>query len=139
MSSSLTGAFGGGFRRAADAEDTSSNGSAWRTRLADLWWVGLFAGSLWLALAGLTLVLPENGDFPYSATFGHGAGLIGAGLLLASPLLPALGRVGDRLRHWGPWIVALAFAFIAWELVTAKLEWLPMPFFPPPQAILEVF
>ena len=60
-------------------------------------------------------------------------------MLLASPFLPALGRVGGRLRHWGPWTVALALAFTVWELVTAKFEWLPMPFFPPPQAILEVF
>ena len=139
MSSSLTGAFGGGFRRAADADATVSSRSAWRTRLAALWWVGLLAGSVWLALAALTIGLPENGDFPYSTTFGHGTGLIGAALLLASPFLPALGRVGARLRHWGPWTVALALAFTVWELATAKFEWLPMPFFPPPQAILEVF
>lgn len=139
MSSSLTGAFGGGFRRAADIDAKVSNDSAWRTRLAALWWVGLLAGSVWLALAALTIDLPENGDFPYSTTFGHGTGLIGAALLLASPFLPALGRVGARLRHWGPWTVALALAFTIWELVTAKFEWLPMPFFPPPQAILEVF
>ena len=34
--------------------------------------------------------------------------------------------------------MALALLLAAWEAVTAKLGWLPLPFFPPPQAILEV-
>ena len=33
----------------------------------------------------------------------------------------------------------LALALAAWELVTAKLDWLPRPFFAAPQSILEVF
>ncbi|WP_331300170.1 ABC transporter permease [Methylobacterium oryzae] len=33
----------------------------------------------------------------------------------------------------------LAVALLVWEAVTAKLALLPMPFFPSPQAILEVF
>ncbi|WP_019904217.1 ABC transporter permease subunit [Methylobacterium sp. 77] len=139
MASSVTGALGGGLRETAGARAESSIGSVSWGRLAGLWWVGLLAGAVWLNLAALTLGLPENGDFPYSAPFGYGSALVGAALLLASPLLPVLGRVGARLRHWGPWIVAIGLGFTSWELVTAKLEWLPMPFFPPPQAILEVF
>ena len=34
--------------------------------------------------------------------------------------------------------MALALFLAAWEVVTAKLGLLPLPFFPPPQAILEV-
>ena len=34
-------------------------------------------------------------------------------------------------------MLALAFFFAAWEAVTAKLGLLPLPFFPPPQAIIE--
>jgi NitT/TauT family transport system permease protein len=35
-------------------------------------------------------------------------------------------------------MLALALLFGGWETVTAKLGILPMPFFPPPQALLEV-
>jgi NitT/TauT family transport system permease protein len=104
-----------------------------------LWRGGLVAASAWLALAAVALVLPENGDFPYSQAFGYGAGLVGLLLLVASPAADRLGALGLRLRHWGPWIAVLGLALVAWELATAKLEWLPMPFFPPPPALIEVF
>jgi NitT/TauT family transport system permease protein len=38
-----------------------------------------------------------------------------------------------------PWLLALGLWFGIWELVTAKLGTLPQPFFPPPQALLEVY
>ena len=38
-----------------------------------------------------------------------------------------------------PWLVALALAITAWEIVTAKLDLLPLPFFPSPQAFVEVY
>jgi NitT/TauT family transport system permease protein len=43
----------------------------------------------------------------------------------------------QRVRRFVPWLLALAFFLAAWEVVTAKLGLLPLPFFPPPQAILE--
>ena len=43
-----------------------------------------------------------------------------------------------RLQRLSPWLLALALFLAAWEAVTAKLGWLPLPFFPPPQAIVEV-
>jgi NitT/TauT family transport system permease protein len=39
----------------------------------------------------------------------------------------------------GPWLLALAIGLAVWELVTAKLDFLPRPFFASPQALLEVF
>ena len=42
-----------------------------------------------------------------------------------------------RLQRLAPWLLALAFFFGAWEAITAKLGLLPLPFFPPPQAIVE--
>ena len=99
----------------------------------------LALGAAWLALAGATYALPEDGDFPTTAAFAAGA--LGLGLVL--PLLVArsahLGRAGASLAHWTPWLTLLALALTAWELITAKFALLPMPFFPPPQAILEVF
>ncbi|MDP4026472.1 ABC transporter permease subunit [Methylobacterium sp. NEAU 140] len=104
----------------------------------------LAAGAAWLALAGATYALPEEGDFPYTATFAAGALGIGLALPLAALLSSArlsgrLQRAGARLAHGTPWLAVLALALLAWELVTAKFALLPMPFFPPPQAILEVF
>jgi NitT/TauT family transport system permease protein len=42
------------------------------------------------------------------------------------------------VHRLSPWLIALALFFAAWEAVTAKFGLLPLPFFPPPQAILEV-
>jgi NitT/TauT family transport system permease protein len=42
------------------------------------------------------------------------------------------------VRAAGPWLVALAVGVAAWELLTAKLAWLPTPFFAPPTALVEV-
>jgi NitT/TauT family transport system permease protein len=44
----------------------------------------------------------------------------------------------QRLQRLSPWLLALALFLAAWEAVTAKLGLLPLPFFPPPQAIVEV-
>ena len=108
-------------------------------RLPQLPWRGLAAGAAWLALAGATRLLPEDGDFPYTAAFAGAALALALALPVASALAGRLGRIGAALSHWTPWLTALALAFLAWELVTAKSGLLPMPFFPPPQAILEVF
>jgi NitT/TauT family transport system permease protein len=50
-----------------------------------------------------------------------------------------LGAAGPALRRRAPWLVALGLFLTVWELATAKFAWLPLPFFPPPQAILEVY
>jgi NitT/TauT family transport system permease protein len=44
----------------------------------------------------------------------------------------------QRLQRLSPWLLALALFFTGWETVTAKLGMLPLPFLPPPQAIVEV-
>ena len=99
----------------------------------------LAAGAAWSALAAATYLLPEEGDFPYTAAFAGTALVLGLALPFASALCSQLGRFGASLAHWTPWLAALAAGFLAWELITAKFSLLPMPFFPPPQAILEVF
>ncbi|MFT4240763.1 MAG: ABC transporter permease subunit, partial [Acidovorax sp.] len=52
------------------------------------------------------------------------------------PLAAAAQR---RVRPAGPWLVALAWGLLLWEVFTAKLGTLPPPFFAPPQALVEVF
>jgi NitT/TauT family transport system permease protein len=60
-------------------------------------------------------------------------------LAVWAAVAPWFSGLDGRLRNWAPWLVALAALATAWELVTAKLAWLPVPFFMPPQAILEVY
>ncbi|MBN4097350.1 MULTISPECIES: ABC transporter permease subunit [unclassified Methylobacterium] len=102
-------------------------------------WRIVLAGGAWLALAGVTLGLPEADDLPETAALGSGAAALGLALLALAPVATRLGPLGSRLRHGSPWLTALAVALLVWEAVTAKLALLPMPFFPSPQAILEVF
>lgn len=45
----------------------------------------------------------------------------------------------DALVHAAPWLFALSIGLTAWEVVTAQLEWLPRPFFAPPQALIAVY
>ncbi|MEL6062166.1 MULTISPECIES: ABC transporter permease [unclassified Methylobacterium] len=102
-------------------------------------WRILVAGLAWLALAGATLGLPEADDLPDTAAFGAAAAALGLLVLALAPLAGRLGALGPRLRHGSPWLIALALALLVWEVVTAKFAVLPMPFFPPPQAVVEVF
>jgi NitT/TauT family transport system permease protein len=103
------------------------------------WWVGGAAALAWAASGALTLLLPNHAagfsDWLYTPEFGI-AELVVAALLLVLSLPTPLALA--RLRPAGPWLIALAFGFGAWELFTAKLAWLPTPFFAPPTALVEV-
>lgn len=79
---------------------------------------------------------PES-DWAYTGDLAALCGALAVGLLLATVAGVRVARL-QRLRRLAPWLVALALFVGAWEAVTAKLGWLPLPFFPPPQAILEV-
>ncbi len=76
-------------------------------------------------------------DWAYTGDLAVAFGALGAVLAFATfanlwfACLP-------RVQRLAPWMLALALLFGAWETVTAKLGLLPMPFFPPPQALLEV-
>ncbi|MBY0323117.1 MAG: ABC transporter permease subunit [Reyranella sp.] len=96
------------------------------------------AGVLWLGVAALVLAWPDAQELERTGTLGGIALVLGAGLLIAA----ALGRFSLRVAEIGrvaPWLVALAVAITAWEIVTAKLDLLPLPFFPSPQAFVEVY
>ncbi len=96
------------------------------------------AGILWLGVAALVLAWPDAQELERTGTLGGIALVLGAGLLIAA----ALGRYSVRVAEIGrvaPWLVALAVAITAWEIVTAKLDLLPLPFFPSPQAFVEVY
>ena len=65
-----------------------------------------------------------------------GVGAVFIGLNLLGRRVTRLGR---RLRTATPWLIALPVLLGIWELLTAKLALLPVPFFAPPQALLAVY
>jgi len=100
---------------------------------------GLAAGVAWLAVAALTLLWPDKPDSDWDYTGAFAALCAALALMLTLAAVAAVRFAGmRRVRRAAPWLAALALFFAAWEAVTAKLGWLPLPFFPPPQAILEV-
>jgi NitT/TauT family transport system permease protein len=100
---------------------------------------GLTASVAWFAFAAVISLWPDkpDSDWPYSgqlaAVSGAFAAAIGT-LTVAGLWLRPL----QRVLHYAPWLTLIAAFLGAWEIVTAKLALLPMPFFPPPQALLEV-
>jgi NitT/TauT family transport system permease protein len=108
-----------------------------------LWWSGLLASIAWFALGGLTRSWPNKvlgfSDWAYTDEAGAAAYAVGVLLLGVVALGRHAGRAGRVLRPAGAWLIALALLFAVWEIVTAKLGWLPTPFFAPPQNLIEVY
>ncbi|SDB92902.1 ABC transporter permease [Paraburkholderia lycopersici] len=105
---------------------------------------GVLAALAWLGAAAVTYFWPSLDDWP------HSDALLAIELLLAAFSLLIAWRTrratpadgGTVPRGWlaaAPWLLALAAGTSAWEVVTAKLEWLPRPFFAPPEALIAVF
>jgi NitT/TauT family transport system permease protein len=102
-------------------------------------WVGAMAAAAWVGAALLTILWSDqpNTEWDYTGTLAAAFAVLGIVFALAMfadfwfACLP-------RIQRIAPWMLALALLFGAWETVTAKLGMLPMPFFPPPQALLEV-
>ncbi len=103
-------------------------------------WRSTVAVLAWLGAALLTRLYPDAArHWPLTEGLANLelalAVLIGV-LALAAPRVPRLAR---RLHHLAPWLVALALLLGVWEWLTAKLGLLPVPFFAPPQALLNVY
>jgi NitT/TauT family transport system permease protein len=102
-------------------------------------WPGVAASAAWAAFGLSCLWWNDIGDWPRTHALGL-AGLAMAALVLCGVLASdALGKPGAALSRRAPWLVALGVVLTIWELATAKFAWLPLPFFPPPQAIIEVY
>ena len=99
----------------------------------------LLAALAWFGAAALMHYLPDLTFQPLVAelTFLW----LGTGTLFAvlGILGDGLGGVGRWTRRRGPWLLAIALGASLWTVATAKTGWLPQPFFPTPQAMLEVF
>ncbi|MBB2161922.1 ABC transporter permease [Gluconacetobacter sacchari] len=91
----------------------------------------------WAAAAAVTGLLADHGRVP--------AGRPLVELAAAVAVLCGLAALAGRfawfapVAHQGRRVAALGVAVAAWEIVTAKTGWLPLPFFPSPQAVLDVY
>ncbi|VVE70251.1 sulfonate ABC transporter permease [Pandoraea anapnoica] len=115
-------------------------------RTSALWGVGFAAALAWAAFGALTLRWPNKvvgfSDWAFTDELGVFALAVAALLALlsvAGRATPPLLRLREALTGAGPWLVAIAVALSAWEILTAKTGSLPTPFFAPPQALIEVY
>ena len=101
--------------------------------------VSALAALAWAAAGFVTASLPDRPESDWAYT-GELAALFGAVAALVMVAVVVEGRFAGkrRFKALSPWLLALALFLVAWELVTAKYGLLPLPFFPPPQAIVEV-
>lgn len=100
---------------------------------------GVAAAIAWIAFGLSCLWWPDIGDWSRTHALGIAAFVIAAFALFGTLSADFLGSAGPALRRRTPWLVALGLFLTVWELATAKFGWLPLPFFPPPQSILEVY
>jgi NitT/TauT family transport system permease protein len=122
---------------------------------AALPWLAFLAVAAGLALAGYTRWTPQRRAWPGTPTVATievtaaGALLVVILLALAGCALPTgavVGRVTraaqairGRLLSGGPWLVAVPVWLGVWEASTAKLHVLPLPWFPPPASVVQVY
>jgi NitT/TauT family transport system permease protein len=96
---------------------------------------GALASLAWIGFGLSCLLWPDLGDWSRTHEVAIAAFVIGGGILVAA----LLGRFAAGLQSRAPWLLALGLFLTVWEVATAKFAWLPLPFFPPPQAIIEVY
>ena len=100
---------------------------------------GMAAALAWALFGVSCLVREDVGDWSRTTDLAVADFVIAALVLVAGLTASRLGRAGAALRKRSPWLIAVGVFLSAWELATAKFAWLPLPFFPPPQAIIEVY
>ncbi|MCP3464580.1 MULTISPECIES: ABC transporter permease [unclassified Bradyrhizobium] len=100
---------------------------------------GVAASLAWIAFGSSCLLWDDVGDWSRTHSLGIAAFIIAAFALFGTVGADYLGSAGRALRNRAPWLLALGLILTLWEVATAKFAWLPLPFFPPPQAIVEVY
>jgi len=107
--------------------------------LAGIWKQGLAAATTWACAAVVTVAFPDVVKWGSTWLFAEIAGVFAIVLSVLAFTVHQLGAIGRTLVRYGPWFIALGAWFALWELATAKLGWLPKPFFSPPQGLLNVY
>jgi NitT/TauT family transport system permease protein len=100
---------------------------------------GVTAATIWVAFGLSCLLWDDLGDWSRTRSLAIAAFIIAALAFVGTLSGQFLGKAGAALRQRAPWLVVLGLFLTLWEAATAKFAWLPLPFFPPPQAILEVY
>lgn len=62
--------------------------------------------------------------------------ILGSGLIAAA-LQPFWTPLRRRLHHFGPIIAAAVVMLSLWQIITSGLRWLPTPYFPGPEGVLQ--
>jgi len=101
--------------------------------------IALSAAIAWFAVAGITLAWPDLGEWGRGYEFALGAAGLAVLFTLAAIIPGRLEDLAKRIYEYAPWGIATGIFVAVWQSLTAKTAILPMPFFPPPHAILEVF
>lgn len=104
-----------------------------------LWRDGLLAAGTWFVAAAITWLLPDVIVWGDTEAFALFAAVGAAIFLLLAFIVPYASEPDGTLPYYGPWLIVIGLWFAVWELTTAKLGWLPKPFFSPPQGLLHVY
>lgn len=103
-------------------------------------WQGATVVAAWVAVALLISYWPNAvRNWPMTQGLANVCVAVAALFIVLSVLGLRFSRLGQRLKNAGPWLIALPVLLGIWELLTAKLALLPVPFFAPPQALLAVY
>ncbi|MEN5031871.1 ABC transporter permease subunit [Pseudomonas sp. Ps21-P2] len=104
------------------------------------WLHGVVAAAVWLAAALLIVYLPNATRlWPMTQGLANLCLIMSGLILLAVTAARWSPRIAARTQTLGPWLIALPILLTIWELLTAKFGVLPVPFFAPPQALLDVY
>ncbi|KAA6177878.1 ABC transporter permease subunit [Pseudomonas veronii] len=105
-----------------------------------VWWQGVAVVVAWLAVALLISYWPNaTRHWPMTQGLANLCVVIATLFVVLSVVGRKVATLGRRLRKAGAWLIALPLLLGIWELLTAKLALLPVPFFAPPQALLAVY
>lgn len=94
---------------------------------------------VWMAAAGITLWWPDRSVWYSTAQVSAASGALAVLILLTALAGRVQPAIGARLQRVGSWLLVLGLLAVAWQIATAKLGLLPLPYFPPPQAIVDGF
>jgi NitT/TauT family transport system permease protein len=99
----------------------------------------LTAAAAWLAAAAVTLLWPDWKPHPLTEALGTVQALAAAPLILAFVLGPRLGAVGRWLDKASAWLVVAPLLLTFWQIAAGKTTYWPQPYFPAPQAVIDVY
>lgn len=101
--------------------------------------IALLAALTWFGAAALLAYVPDLSFQPLVRELALVWVGVGTVLTLFGLFGDHLGQPGRWVRVRAPWFTVIGLLTALWTVVTAKTGWLPLPFFPTPQGMFEVF